>query len=183
MQFCFHLNRALQAASVLLEYEKSRRMSTMRLLKLLYVADRESLAEMGRPITGDHAVAMKRGPVLSHVYALIRGQAARAGEWDRFIHTDRYEVELVADPGRGELSKAEVAKLLAVSQRYRDLDEWELSDVTHGFAEWKTHFPGGNGMGDIPWEDALAAQGRGEWAAAVERDEADRRFFDQLFGE
>ena len=80
------------------------------------------------------------------------------------------------------MSKGEVAKLLAVSQRYRDLDEWELSDVTHDFAEWKQHFPGGNGAGDIPWEDALAAQGRSALAAAVERDEADRRFFDQLFG-
>jgi uncharacterized phage-associated protein len=183
MHFRFHLTKAIQAASVLLEYEKSRRMSSMRLLKLLYVADRESLAETGRPITGDHAVAMKRGPVLSRIYDLIRGQATRAGEWDRFVHTDRYEVELVADPGRGELSKGEVAKLLAVSQRYRDLDEWELSDLTHEFAEWKKHFPGGEGRGDIPWEDALAAQGRAELAGVIERDEADRRFFDQLFGE
>jgi uncharacterized phage-associated protein len=182
MHFRFHLHKALQAASVLLEYEKSRRMSSMRLLKLLYVAEREALAETGCPITGDQAVAMKRGPVLSNIHALIRGEAARAGEWDRFIHTDRYEVELVADPGRGELSKGEVAKLVAVSQRYRDLDEWELSDLTHDFVEWQKHFPGGDGTADIPWEEALAAQGRAGLAAAIERDEADRHFFDQLFG-
>jgi uncharacterized phage-associated protein len=180
MNFRFHFTRALQAVGVLLEYEKSRRMSSLRLLKLLYVADRESLAETGRPITGDRAIAMKRGPVLSRVYDLIRGQAPRAGEWDRFAHTDRYEIELVADPGRGDLSKGEVAKLLAVSDRY--LDEWQLSEETHQFAERQKHFPGGSGTADIPWEDALAALGRTELTPSIERDEADRRFFDQLFG-
>src|SRR5438552_3980832 len=111
MHFLFHFKKALQATAVLLGYERGRRMSYMRLLKLLYVADRESLGRTGRPITGDRAVAMKRGPVLNRVYDLIRGQSARAGEWDQFIHTDRYQVELVGEPGRAELSKGEVAKL------------------------------------------------------------------------
>jgi uncharacterized phage-associated protein len=182
MVFRFHFTRALQAVGVLLEYEKGRRMSYMRLLKLLYIADRELLGETGRPITGDHAVAMKRGPVLRRVHDLIRGQAPAAGQWDNFVHTDRYEVELVADPGRGELSKGEVAKLLEVSNRYRDLDEWQLSEETHTFDEWKKHFPGGDQSADIPWEDVLVALGRGDWIEAIAADEADRQFFDQVFG-
>jgi uncharacterized phage-associated protein len=182
MHFQFDFAKALQAVGVLLEYEKCRRMSYMRLLKLLYVADRESLAETGRPITGDRALAMQRGPVLSRTQDLIKGQSPRAGEWDHFVHTDRYEMELVADPGRGELSKGEVAKLLEVSDRYRNLDEWLLSEETHKFEEWQKHFPGGDGTAEIPWEDVLAALGRGTLAPAIERDESDRRFFDQLFG-
>jgi uncharacterized phage-associated protein len=180
LQFSFI--RTLQAAGVLLEYEKGRRMSSMRLLKLLYVADREALAETGRPITGDQAVAMKQGPVLSRTYDIIKGQSARSGEWDHFIHKDGYGLELVADPGRGELSKGEVAKLLEVVDRYRNLDDWELSEETHKFQEWRKNFAGGNGANHIPWEEALAALGRAELAEAIERDESDRRFFDQLFG-
>ena len=34
------------------------------------------------PITGDRAVAMDHGPVLSHVYDLVKGKAARAGDID-----------------------------------------------------------------------------------------------------
>jgi uncharacterized phage-associated protein len=182
MEFRFHFARTLQAVGVLLEYEKSRRMSYMRLLKLLYIADRELLGETGRPLTGDRALAMKRGPVPRRVRDLILGQAPAAGQWDNFVHTDRYEVELVADPGRGELSKGEVAKLLDVSKRYRDMDEWQLSEETHTFAEWKKHFPGGDQSADIPWQDVLVALGRGDWVEAVAADEADRQFFDSVFG-
>lgn len=39
-------------------------MSYLRMLKLLYLADRESLKETGHTITGDRVVAMEHGPVL-----------------------------------------------------------------------------------------------------------------------
>ena len=39
-------------------------MSYMRLLKLLYLAERKSLAETGRPILGDRTIAMQQGPVM-----------------------------------------------------------------------------------------------------------------------
>jgi uncharacterized phage-associated protein len=182
LEFRFDFERALQAAGVLLSYERARRMNFMRLLKLLYVADRESLAETGRPITGDRAVALKRGPVLGRVYDLIKGQSPRAGEWGRFILTDRYEVELVGEPGRGKLSRQDVARLRAVYDRYRDLDEWALSEETHNFPEWRQHFPGGDGCADIPWEDALAAAGRADLAEDAARDERARRLFDRVFG-
>ncbi len=71
---------------------------------------------------------MKFGPVLSSVYDLIKGNGSKAGIWDDFIHTEGYAVELVADPGRGELSRAIVKKLTEVTERYRNLDEFELSD-------------------------------------------------------
>ncbi len=46
-------------------------MSYMKLIKLLYLADREALARWGRPITTDTYVAMKHGPVLSYILNLI----------------------------------------------------------------------------------------------------------------
>jgi uncharacterized phage-associated protein len=183
MRFQFNFLKSLQTAAVLLAYEKDRRMSCIRLLKLLYIADRESMAETGWPITGDKPVAMKHGPVLSQVYDLLRGQASRAGEWDGFAHVDGYKVELVTDPGRGKLSRGEVARLLEVSGRYRDMDDWALVEETHTFQEWVKNFPGGNGAADIPWEDTLAAVGRSEWKAAIEQEEADHQSFDIVFSE
>ena len=64
---------------VLLGYERARRMNYMRLLKLLYLAVREFLLKTGHTITGDHAGAMKRGPVSSQVYDLIRGLSSPCG--------------------------------------------------------------------------------------------------------
>ena len=87
-------------------------MSYLRLLKLLYIADREWLAETGESITGDRVYAMKQGPVLSTLYDLIKGNGTRAGEWDDFIHTDGYAVELVADPVEASCPRASWRSLL-----------------------------------------------------------------------
>ena len=40
----------------------------IKLIKLLYLADRAALIETGSPITGDRYVSMKFGPVLSNVF-------------------------------------------------------------------------------------------------------------------
>src|SRR3954451_19324827 len=114
MHFRFHFERTLQASAHLLRLD-GKRMGYLRLLKLLYIADREWLAETGDSITGDRALAMKNGPGLSPVYDLIRGDAAQSGQWDDFIHKDGYTVALVKDPGRGDLSKGIIDKLSEVT--------------------------------------------------------------------
>jgi uncharacterized phage-associated protein len=182
MQFRFDFTKALQAAGVLLGAERARQMSYLRLFKLLYIADREMLAATGRPITGDHAVAMKHGPVLRTVYDLVKGQAAQAGAWDEYLHTDGYIVDLRADPGRGRLSKGEVAKLNELTARYRGMSDWELVEETHTFAEWRKGFREGAAT-PIPWADVLDAQGKANLASAVERDEEARRALGHVFGE
>ena len=124
----FHFERALQASACLLRLD-GKRMAYLRLLKLLYIADREWLAETGESITGDRAAAMKNGPVLANVYDLIKGNGSKAGVWDDYIHKEGYVVVLVADPGRGALSKGIVNKLTEITERYRQLDDWELSEA------------------------------------------------------
>ena len=67
MKFRFNFAKTLQASAVLLRRD-DKRMSRLRLLKLLYFADRELLVAKVRTITGDSVVAMKYGPVLSQTY-------------------------------------------------------------------------------------------------------------------
>ena len=71
MEFFFDERKAAQAASVLLDRHEGR-MPYIKLLKLLYLADREALIETGLPITGDRFVSLKFGPVLSRVLDLIK---------------------------------------------------------------------------------------------------------------
>jgi uncharacterized phage-associated protein len=179
MHFRFHFERTLQASACLLRLD-GKRMSSLRLLKLLYIADREWLAETGESITGDRACAMKYGPVLSNVYDLIKGNGSKAGVWDDHIHTEGYAVELMADPGRGELSRGIVEKLTEVTERYRHIDDWELSERTHAFKEWVDHYHGDSSP--IPWQAILLAQDKPEMVAVVERDEAARQVLDDIFG-
>jgi uncharacterized phage-associated protein len=180
MHLRFQFERTLQASAYLLRLD-GKRMPYLRLLKLLYIADREWLAATGESITGDRAYAMKYGPVLTTTYDLIKGCGSRAGVWDDFIHTEGYAVELVADPGRGELSRGVVEKLTEITSRYREIDEFDLSEQTHRFPEWVQHYFQG-GSNPIPWQDILAAQDRSEMIAVVERDEQARQTLDDLFG-
>jgi uncharacterized phage-associated protein len=180
MTFRFDFEKTLQAAGVLLNLDGCR-MDRIRLLKLLYITDRELLVQAGRPLTGDVAVAMNYGPVLSRVYDLIRGVAGRTEDWSKFIESVNYSVMLRADPGRGKLSKRELEKLAEVTERYRNLDEFELSELTHGFGEWDKHHKPDTST-PIPWEDMLHAQGKPEIVEIIERDEEAHRYLDELFG-
>ena len=94
----FRLNKTIQAAACLLRHELNGEMNYMRLLKILYLADRESIRLTGRPITGDCAVAMKRGPVLIELFNLIKGTHPRSQEWKQYIKKVEYRVWLIDDP-------------------------------------------------------------------------------------
>lgn len=48
-------------------------MPYIKLLKLLYLAEREAMARWGESMSGDNFVSMPHGPVLSQTYDLIKG--------------------------------------------------------------------------------------------------------------
>ena len=180
MELRFNEKRTLQAIAELLKLHSIARMNYMRLLKLLYIADREMLATHALPITGDAVVAMERGPVLSRTYDLI---LANEGDWAKFVIKDHYDLVLVNDPGKSQLSKAILAKLREVTDRYQDKDEWDMVEETHKLAEWQKSFPlGSKSSHPIRWEDVLIAQGKEKLIPEVEKDERASVLFDDIFG-
>ncbi len=69
MRLRFNERKATQAAAHLLKL-RGGEMSFMKLINLLYLADRSALLQWVRPITTDSYVSMDRGPVLSRVLDL-----------------------------------------------------------------------------------------------------------------
>ena len=57
-------------------------MSYLKLLKLLYLAEREALLKWGESMSGDKFVSMLHGPVMSSTFDLIQGGGSI---WNRFI--------------------------------------------------------------------------------------------------
>jgi len=55
-------------------------MAYIKLIKLLYLADREALLRWGRPITTDCHVSMPKGPVVSQIYHLITDEPEPGAE-------------------------------------------------------------------------------------------------------
>lgn len=117
-------------------------MSYMKLLKLLYLADRRALLKHGRPITFDRYVSMDQGPVLSQTYNLIVAEEAPdqpASYWRQHIsEPDGYEVTLrVAEPPNGELSRAQTVILDEVFAEFGNMSRWELVHFVHTLPEWE----------------------------------------------
>ena len=180
--FRFNFPKTLQAIATLLRREASRQMNYMRLIKLLYIADRECLREIRRPLTGSHVVAMKRGPVLEDVLHLIRGEHIQTPEWSKYLHRNHFSLELIADPGLGDLSYFEVEKLEEIAERYAENDEWDLVNITHEFAEWQKNDPGDSSK-PIPLDDILAAVGHLDEKSEITKDAETEALIAQAFGE
>ncbi len=157
--FRFHTQKTIQAVAFLLRRERGRRMNYMRLLTILYLAEREILKESSMPLTGSRVVAMQRGPVLEDVLNLIHGTHIAVQEWSAFIQTDHYHLEMIADPGIGLLSKFVLRKLEEIATRYEDFDEWAMVEVAHQLPEWKRNDPG-QSTSEIPLVHILEAVGR-----------------------
>jgi len=180
--FPFKFDKALQAAAYLLRRETSHEMNYMRLLKVLYIADRESIRLTGRPITGDRIVAMEQGPVLSPVLDLIKGKHLRSPEWTGYILREEYNVRLVNDPGQANLSRFEIETLERVAVENRERDEWAMVDYTHTFPEWIKNDPGDSSK-MIPIADLLEAVGRSADLEEIEEDAKTDQAFTRLFGD
>ena len=166
IRFAFDFRKAVQAAAVLAKREPCEMISRMRLLKLLYIAEREALKEIGQPITGDSLAALENGPILSGFYDIIKGEAERSIVFEKYFTSAGYQLKLTKSPGVGALNRWEIRKLHAVSDRYRDVDDWALSEETHGFPEWKKNNRG-KSSGPIPVEDVLNAVGCSAHTAKV----------------
>ena len=181
--FAFKFDKAIQAAAYLLRRESSHQMNYMRLLKILYIADRESIRLTGRPITGDRVAAMKQGPVLSEILDLIQGVHLRYPEWAEFIQRDEYNVRLVREPGLANLSRFEIETLERVAEEHRSHDEWGMVEFTHEFPEWQKNDPGDSmRMNWIPFGDVLEAVERSADLTEIEEDAKADRAFARLFG-
>jgi uncharacterized phage-associated protein len=180
MAHFFDPEKAAQAAAVLLRFD-DHRMEYMRLLKLLYIADRESILETGRPIVTSLTTAMDHGPLSSDIYDLIKGEVKAEALWSRYIKTHGHDAHLINDPGRGGLSKYEIAKLNDVSKRYEHLHTLALSELTHDFEEWQKNKPPKGSSRPIPIGDIIDAVGRSDDKDEIVRDLNEKSAYDRFF--
>ena len=153
----------------------------MVLIKLLYLADRQSLVQMGHPITGDWMVSMPHGPVLSRVYDFVNmGKPEEPTAWFEYISEPRnYDVSCIKDaPETDELSRYEIGVLDSVHEKYGRMDKFALRDLTHTLPEWRD--PKGSSLSIAP-EDILRAADKSDAdIQRIARDAEELWFMNQL---
>jgi uncharacterized phage-associated protein len=116
----------------------------LKLMKLLYLAERRALRATGVSITGDKFFSMDRGPVLSRTLDLIKSGQEDPSVWSEHISAPTgYRVRLLSelDPTL-YLSEAELKMASEIWSEFGKKNKWDIVELTHTFAEWKD--PGGS---------------------------------------
>jgi uncharacterized phage-associated protein len=181
MFFRIDTRKAIEASATLLRLVHKRMMDRKRLLALLFLADRKSLKETGRPIIGGKLVAMDWGPVHSEVYDLIKGSGRDQAKWSSHFENDAYRVVLTDEPEIRALSGREIDILNEVSDEYMGYGTWDVAHATHT-PEYKKVYREGTPT-PIPLEESIQAVGREDDKDAILRDAEEKAFFDNLFSE
>ncbi|MGO3569672.1 MAG: Panacea domain-containing protein [Serratia grimesii] len=134
----FSEEKVAQMAAYLL-LKRGGRMAYLKLMKLLYLANRQSMLRHGRMMGEDNLYSMPHGPVMSTTLDLIRGkQVDSGGYWYSLIQTKQHDVALRADPREmdadevfDELSRSDIRILDEVYAQFGHMNRYDLRDMTH----------------------------------------------------
>ncbi|MBE3145269.1 MAG: SocA family protein [Planctomycetes bacterium] len=143
------------------------RLNYTKLIKLLYLADREALSLWDSSISKDSYASLAQGPVLSGLYNLVKGTAAdrfAQTEWNGHFMKDDYDL-IALHKGKlpiDELSEREIEVLDRIEKQYRGWKFGKLIELLHDqsrFPEWTD--PGSSSL-PLAVESILRSLGRNE---------------------
>ncbi len=135
MEALFNPHKATQIVSHLLCLN-GEILNYTKAIKLVYIADRTFLDKYKLPISFDEYSSMDNGPVVSHIYGLIKGSVSN-DYWIDHIVKSGYNICLKQKPEFDLLSKIEKDTLNEVDRIFKSYDFGSLIDYTHKFREWK----------------------------------------------
>ena len=119
----------------------------IKLVKLLYLAERLSLQRYAEPLTGDNLVSMTHGPVLSQTLNHINGATrSTEGGWDTWVSDRAGHQVALRDPSMVRtpeqdllaLSDSDLEVLGETWDQFGHLGKWDLVAYTHDHCpEWE----------------------------------------------
>lgn len=139
----YNARKAAQAVAYFLSKSDKKRLNVVKVVKLVYLADRESIERYGFPILDEDRVSMRLGPVNSTTYSFINGEMEDSA-WSEYLRDrSNHQISLrhsVQEDELDELSEADLACLDATWKKFGSMDQWELVNWTHdpdNVPEWE----------------------------------------------
>lgn len=146
--------KVAQALGFLLSKDENHKMNRVKLIKLLWAADRLHLRKYGRTVSGTKYYAMAHGPVSSLALdiAQMNSEFALSNNDTRYLEeyfvSDNKNTAFSKDPGTDYLSDTDKAVLTEAWDKFGSLEPFELADeISHKYPEWskyKEYFEAGN---------------------------------------
>lgn len=159
-------------------------MPHLKLIKLMYLAERLFLERYDMSMTGDEAYNLDHGPILSGVLDLINGNLLiKTEQWTSLIsEKNNNEVSLknkINVEDLDELSPADIEILEATWEKFGRYNKWELRELTHLLPEYEEPEEGSRLY--LPLLKILGALGKSEELAnKIREDIEDQRRIDRL---
>ncbi|UXT64144.1 SocA family protein [Agrobacterium tumefaciens] len=178
--------KAAQIIARFIQRTESTSINVLKAVKLVYLADRESIARYGFPILDETRVSMPHGPVNSTTYSHINGEHDLAAcGWSAVLEDKEHHQIALADPAitvddLDELSDADLECIDAVWDQFGHMNQWDLRDWTHdpkNVPEWEDPTGGSNPIPLIRIMTALGMENATDLAEVV----TDHRKVDRLF--
>ena len=140
----FSEKKAAQVAAFFL-HQAGGRLEILKLMKLMYLAERASYQKFGEPMIGDKLVSMDNGPALSITLNHMNRFAPSGPDgWEAWV-SDRNDYVLalnkeIRDPREDllQLSDAELEVLESTWKEYGSYGSFQLAELTHEIcSEWE----------------------------------------------
>lgn len=176
----FDVKKVLQMIAYLLELNGGR-MNFLKLMKELYLIDRESIAERETSISGDIYYSLDHGPILSftknHLDDLKMNEYGKDNPFKGYLARAKeksgkyFDVVLKRSPEYGDLSEKDMEYITTVSNKFKDYTPSQIREYTHKLPEWSD--PKGSHQ-KIRFQDIMTALGRSQEEIATAKQEYDR---------
>jgi hypothetical protein len=139
----FNYKKSIQALNLFSKLEGGS-INYMKAIKLVWLSDRYHIRNNGRTITGDAYFALKNGPVASCTKDIILNFKLSTEENDYknafvSIDTNKYLISSISNTELNVFSKNEVEILNTIYKNYSHMSEFEISEFSHEFPEWKAY--------------------------------------------
>jgi len=136
IRYKFDEKKTTQMASHLLQ-SNGGKMNHMKLVKLIYLSDRESLRRWNHPMTGDDYYSLPHGTIVSRTLNMLNRKVS-ASYWGKFIsERSGNTVRLLKRCTARQLSIRELRLLDELFEQFKEYDEFKLRDYCHALPEYK----------------------------------------------
>ena len=139
----YNPRKAAQVIAYFASKTADLRLHLVKAVKLVYLADRESLKRFGFPILDEDRYSMPKGPVNSTTYRYINGEYEDSS-WSGILEDRANHMIAVKPDSRtsdlDELSDADIECLEEVWTQFGAMSPWELVAWTHerkNVPEWE----------------------------------------------
>jgi len=146
----FNVKRILSILRYLQDYLEGtpENKNYMKLIKLVYFADRYHMRKYGTFITHDDYYAIKLGPIptrtlnivtLNDFYLQLELSRIDCDYVKKNIYREGNNITINADVDFRLISKSAMKALDFALKTFSKFDQFQLSDITHDYDEWKRH--------------------------------------------